>query len=49
MYVQTEYARSVAEEERRLMREISTGSLSWKKVGQMIRLNTLLRSQIRPF
>jgi hypothetical protein len=49
MYVQTEYARSVVEEERRLMREISTGSLSWKKVGQMIRLNTLLRTQTRPF
>jgi hypothetical protein len=49
MYNPTEYARCVAEEERRLMREVSTGSLSWKKSGQLIRLNALLRSQNRPY
>jgi hypothetical protein len=49
MYNPTEYARCVAEEERRLMREVSTGSLSWKKIGQMIRLNALLSMKNRPY
>lgn len=49
MYTPNEYARCVVEEERRLMREVSTGSLSWKKIGQMLRLDALLRMQNRPF
>jgi len=34
--------REMLEEERKLMREINTGRMSWNKVGKIIRLNALL-------
>ena len=47
MYVPNEYARAMMEEERRLMREIGTGSMSWKKIGKIFQLNALLRTHSR--
>jgi hypothetical protein len=44
---QSEYERAMLEEERKLMREVSAGRLSWKKIGAMIRLNTLLSTHGR--
>ena len=49
MYVPNEYARVMLEEERRLMREVTTGRLGWKKIGKMIQLNALLRTHSRPY
>ena len=48
-YTPNEYTRALLEEERKLMREITTGRMSWKKIGKMITLNGLLRSHSRPY
>jgi len=44
MYNPNEYTRAMLDEERRLMREVSTGRFGWKKIGKMIQLNALLRA-----
>jgi len=49
MYIPNEYANAILEEERRLLREISAGGWSWKKLGLAIRLNALLRAHNSPF
>jgi hypothetical protein len=40
------YDRTVLEEERRLMREISSQRMSWSKLGKMIRLNALIHASM---
>jgi len=49
MFYPNEYTRALLEEERTLMREITTGRLSWKKIGKMIQLNALLRTRTSNF
>ncbi|MDR2687282.1 MAG: hypothetical protein LBB75_05975 [Oscillospiraceae bacterium] len=49
MYVPNEYTRAMLEEERRLLREMAAGRFGWRKIGQAIKLNALLRSRIRPY
>jgi len=43
MYVSNEYDRVLMEEERKLMREITTGRMSWMKIGKVIQFNALVR------
>jgi len=45
MYVPDKYTLALMEEERRLLREITEGRMSWKKVGKMIRFNALVRTR----
>ena len=49
MFIANEYTRAMQEEERKLMREVSTGRFSWRKIGKMIQLNALLRTHSRPY
>ena len=45
MFNQNEFTRVMLEEERKLMREVTTGRFGWKKIGKIIQLNALLRAR----
>jgi len=49
MYSQYDYEwdRFKREEERRLLREVATEPMGWRKVGKLIHLNALLREHDR--
>jgi len=47
MYNPNEYTRFMMEEERRLLREITTQRMSWRKLGNIIQLNALMYERRR--
>ncbi|MCL2494250.1 MAG: hypothetical protein FWE98_01165 [Oscillospiraceae bacterium] len=47
MYIPNEHNHALMEEARRLLREITEGRMSWKKIGKMIRFNALVRTRER--
>ncbi|MCL2300170.1 MAG: hypothetical protein FWC27_08515 [Firmicutes bacterium] len=49
MFYENEYTRVLLEEERRLMREITTQRMSWSTIGKMIKLNALLHERRRAY
>jgi len=42
-YANNAFNRFLLEEQRRLLREVSSQRMSWSKLGRMIRLSALLR------
>ena len=43
LYTNNNLVRAMLEEERKLLREVSSQRMSWSKLGKMIRLDALLR------
>jgi hypothetical protein len=41
------FNRIMIEEERKLLKEVSAQRMSWKKVGNMIKLNAIMRANQR--
>ena len=44
---QHDFDRILSDERERLLREVSTQKMSWRKVGNLIKLNNLLRMRDR--
>ena len=42
-----EYARMMMEEERRLLKEVSNQRMSWKKLGNVMKLQAMMRANER--
>ena len=45
MYSSNEWARIMMEQERKLIKEVSSQPMSWRKLGKMIQLSALIRSR----